>query len=527
MHVPQTPSLSPFPHIQQQQQPMEQQHHVADPPPPQYTESPQQQPPFYHNPSQNAPQPHQQVAQQVPQQTPTLPAQNPIPQHQHDPYQAPQQPPTPSLSQYSQHITSPTANIPGAFPMSPPFSPTAPTATQPFPQSNTSGPTAVKPATPKQTYTAYQPPQYQAQPAAPATKPQRAPSVAQSTSSYQEPSAAQKTPATPIAEPQRVSSAAAQTPSQPPQAALQSPPSPTGKIHPSMLAQWSAATAIKSGPIPNLPSAQPQSPPTATSPKPAQSSPPPQPTYPGHKSTGSVSRSLTFSKKNSDGSPNWEGILLTIDGIPSETFTRLVDGIFDFASGTTDADGLTPDQMRVLFERLGMPDSENHGKLSQPIKLQSQANFPTPAKRYSTIAHQMGNPDPVSFVNTSMIMFYTIFNLTYFTEDNLTPVITREGLTQYMISDVLIDPSTMHTRYNQLLANFGHYIIDPPTKKPFGPVQIDRKCYPAVPNDQYVSRSKKQAEALQARESAESSRYAYNAQSSEGWEYKHQGSWGI
>ncbi|RVD84798.1 uncharacterized protein DFL_006521 [Arthrobotrys flagrans] len=290
---------------------------------------------------------------------------------------------------------------------------------------------------------------------------------------------------------------------------------PSGIIHPSMLAQWSAATSITSGPIPNLPSAHPQSPPKSTSPKPqpvaANTSPaPPQLTYPGvkgHKPTQSVNRSFTFSKKNADGSPNWNGTLLTIDGMSSETFTRFVNGLYNFAGQDEDPLGLTPDQMRVLLERLDMPDERNY------------------PKRYFLAAPKANAADPASFIHTSLIQYYSIFDVTYITESNLMPIVTRDGFQQYMTTEVLIDPSAMHSRFLQLLSNFGHQIIDPFTKAPFGKVQFKRECLPPVPNDQYVARDKKQQEALQARDAHDSQQYYSSDQQISG--YHQSSSWGI
>ncbi|KAK6335707.1 hypothetical protein TWF730_003085 [Orbilia blumenaviensis] len=293
-----------------------------------------------------------------------------------------------------------------------------------------------------------------------------------------------------------------------------------GLIHPSMLAQWSAATAIKTGPIPILPSAQAQLPPKSASPGPSvavgqnnASSAPPQPTYPGgkgHRPTGSVNRSFTFSKKNADGSPNWNGTLLTIDGMSSETFTRFVNGVYNFAGQDEDPLGLTPDQVRVLLERLDMPDERNY------------------PKRYSSAALINGASDPTAFVNTSLIQYYSIFDVTYITESGLMPIVTRDGFQQYMTTEVLINPSAMHGRFLRLLTNFGHQIIDPFTKRPFGNVQFERGCLPPVPNDQYVARDKKQQEALQAREEANSSQQYYGGeQQHQTNAYPQSSSWGI
>ncbi|KAK6336072.1 hypothetical protein TWF696_001641 [Orbilia brochopaga] len=289
----------------------------------------------------------------------------------------------------------------------------------------------------------------------------------------------------------------------------------SGIIHPSLLAQWTAAARQPNSP--QHPSGRHtqsynQELPSASNPHIASA----QTTRPGHKSTGSVNRSLTFSKKNSDGSPNWSGTLLTIDGLPSETFTRFVDGIYNYAGQDDDPLGLTPDQMRVLFERLEIPDQDNH------------------PKRLALNAHKMHAADPTNFLNTSMIQFYTTFNLTYITEANLMPLITRDGFQQYMTTSVLVDPSAMHICFNRLLAKFGHHIIDPPTKKPFGSVQIDRNCYPAIPNDQYVGQYRKQSEALAAKEKMDFTSYSGQRQtdvatptSANGPGYGHQSSWGI
>ncbi|KAK6505887.1 hypothetical protein TWF481_007776 [Arthrobotrys musiformis] len=289
--------------------------------------------------------------------------------------------------------------------------------------------------------------------------------------------------------------------------------SPSGIIHPSMLAQWNSATSIASGPIPNLPSAQSQSPPKSTSPNPkatATTNPaPPQPMYPGakgHKPTGSVNRSFTFSKKNADGSPNWNGVLLTIDGMSSETFTRFVNGLYNFAGQDEDPLGLTPGQMLVLLERLNIPDERNY------------------PKRYSLAASKANGTDPANFVHTSLIQYYSIFDVTYITESNLMPIVTRDGFQQYMTTEVLIDPSAMHGRFLRLLANFGHQIIDPFTKTPFGNIQFDRECLPPVPNDQYVARDKKQQEALQSREAHNAQQY-YDGEHQGG--YHQSSSWGI
>ncbi|KAJ6257438.1 hypothetical protein Dda_7222 [Drechslerella dactyloides] len=297
---------------------------------------------------------------------------------------------------------------------------------------------------------------------------------------------------------------------------------PSGIIHPSLLAQWTAATKQPSSPqTPLGGQTQPQD---HHHQQQQQQQPPksdpnftyPQAARPGHKSTGSVNRSLTFSKKNSDGSPNWSGILLTIDGLPSETFTRFVDGIYSFAGQDHDPLGLTPDQMRVLFERLEIPDKENH------------------PKRIALNAHKMNAMDPVPLVNTGMIQFYTTFNLTYITEANLMPLITRDGFQQYMTTKVLVDPSAMHIHFNRLLAKFGHHIIDPLTKAPFGSVQIDRSCYPAIPNDQYVGQYQKQHEALTTKENTDFTSYGNHQPNSpansapmHGSGYSHQSSWGI
>ncbi|KAF3904229.1 hypothetical protein ABW21_db0206959 [Orbilia brochopaga] len=288
---------------------------------------------------------------------------------------------------------------------------------------------------------------------------------------------------------------------------------PSGIIHPSLLAQWTAATKrpslSKSPPSGQTQSYSQELPPKSNSPITSQAA------RPGHDPTSSVNRSLTFSKMNADGTPNWSGLLLTIDGLPSETFTRFVDGIYNYAGLDDDPLGLTPDQMRVLLERLEIPDEDNH------------------PKRLALRAHRMQAGDPVTLVNTSMIQFYTTFNLTYITEANLMPLITRDGFQQYMISNVLVDPSAMHICFNRLLAKFGHYIIDPPTKKPFGSVQIDRICYPAVPNDQYVSLHQKQTEALTAKENMDIAGYGHHHQGDStnsnphGAGYRHQSSWGI
>ncbi|KAK6504515.1 hypothetical protein TWF506_002709 [Arthrobotrys conoides] len=300
-----------------------------------------------------------------------------------------------------------------------------------------------------------------------------------------------------------------------PEGAPAAPIAPSGIIHPSMFAQWNAATSITSGQVPNLPSSQPQLPLESMSPKPpsvaASTSPAPaQPTYPGvkgHKPAQSVNRSLTFSKKNADGSPNWNGTLLTIDGISSETFTRFVNGLYNFAGQDEDPLGLTPDQMRVLLERLDMPDERNY------------------PKRYSLAAVKANAADPASFVHTSLIQYYSIFDVTYITESNLMPIVTRDGFQQYMTAEVLIDPSGMHSRFLQLLANFGSQIIDPFTKIPFGRVQFQRECLPPVPNDQYIARDRKQQEALQARGAHDSQQYYNSEQQASG--YHQSGSWGI
>ncbi|EPS38671.1 hypothetical protein H072_7633 [Dactylellina haptotyla CBS 200.50] len=284
------------------------------------------------------------------------------------------------------------------------------------------------------------------------------------------------------------------------------PQTPSGIIHPSMLAQWSAAAAPKQSGTPSSPQVQPSSTSQSQVAQPSGSGVPPQPSYPGgkgHRPVGSVSRSLTFSRKNADGSPNWSGVLLTIDGLPSETFTRFVDGMYNFAGKEEDPLGLTPDQIRVLFERLDMPDEKNH------------------PKRLALIANKKNHPNPVSFVNTSLIQCYTIFDLTYITEPNLMPIVTREGFQQYMMTEVLMDPSSMHKRFNRLLGSFGHEIIDPTSKKPFGRVQIDRECFPTMNNDQYIARDKKRQEALEARELANN-----GVEASQGG-YGQQSSWGI
>ncbi|KAF3106060.1 hypothetical protein TWF569_011174 [Orbilia oligospora] len=290
---------------------------------------------------------------------------------------------------------------------------------------------------------------------------------------------------------------------------------PTGIIHPSMFTQWNTATSVTSGRVPNLLAGQPQSPTKSMSAKPPPAaatinSAPPQPTYPGikgHKPTQSVNRSLTFSKKNADGSPNWNGTLLTIDGMSSETFTRFVNGLYNFAGQDEDPLGLTPDQMRILLERLDMPDERNY------------------PKRYSLAAPKAKPADPASFVHTSLIQYYSIFDVTYITEGNLMPIVTRDGFQQYMTAEVLIDPSGMHRRFLRLLANFGNQIIDPFTKIPFGNVQFQREYLPPVPNDQYIARDKKQQEALQAREAHDSQQYYNIDQQTSG--YHQSGSWGI
>ncbi|KAF3220427.1 hypothetical protein TWF106_006753 [Orbilia oligospora] len=290
---------------------------------------------------------------------------------------------------------------------------------------------------------------------------------------------------------------------------------PTGIIHPSMFTQWNTATSVTSGRIPHLPAGQPQSPTKSMSAQPPPTadtinSAPPQPTYPGikgHKPTQSVNRSLTFSKKNADGSPNWNGTLLTIDGMSSETFTRFVNGLYNFAGQDEDPLGLTPDQMRILLERLDMPDERNY------------------PKRYSLAAPKAKPADPASFVHTSLIQYYSIFDVTYITEGNLMPIVTRDGFQQYMTAEVLIDPSGMHRRFLRLLANFGNQIIDPFTKVPFGNVQFQREYLPPVPNDQYIARDKKQQEALQAREAHDSQQYYNSDQQTSG--YHQSGSWGI
>ncbi|KAF3902807.1 hypothetical protein AA313_de0205452 [Arthrobotrys entomopaga] len=295
---------------------------------------------------------------------------------------------------------------------------------------------------------------------------------------------------------------------------LSAPPSKTPDL-PIMLSEKSPNLPIfHSGETSSSPSMQPQVSPRPPSPKPPSPEPfgfglPPQSAYPGGKSHGpqaSVSRSFTFAKKNADGSPNWSGILLTIDGVTAETFTRFIDGMYNFAGQETDPLGLTPDQIRLLFERLDMPDDKNH------------------PKRLGLVANKMNHSDTVSFVNTNLIQCYTIFDLTYITEPNLMPIVTREGFEQYVISQVLIDPSAMHARFNKLLANFGNELVDPPTKKPFGNVEIDRACFPAVPNDQYVAREKKQMEALLAIEAANQND---KPQSGDQGTFKHQSSWGI
>ncbi|KAK6538445.1 hypothetical protein TWF694_010030 [Orbilia ellipsospora] len=311
---------------------------------------------------------------------------------------------------------------------------------------------------------------------------------------------------------------------------------PSGIIHPSMLKQWSRTNTLNSGKLSNPPavqSAETSNPPSAQSTKtsdapPVQTQPSPKPPSPkppspkffssglpphsaypggkGHRPQASVSRSFTFAKKNADGSPNWSGILLTIDGVAAETLTRFIDGMYNLAGKEEDPLGLTPDQIRVLFEQLDISDDKNH------------------PKRLRLVAEKMNHSDPVAFVNTNLIQCYTIFDLTYITEPNLMPIVTREGFQQYIISQVLIDPSAMHTKFNRYLANHGHELIDPPTKKPFGRIEIDRNCFPAAPNDQYVAREKKQNEALLAIEAANN-----NDGSPPGNQggFKHQSSWGI
>ncbi|KAF3187700.1 hypothetical protein TWF788_001919 [Orbilia oligospora] len=145
--------------------------------------------------------------------------------------------------------------------------------------------------------------------------------------------------------------------------------------------------------------------------------------------------------------------------------------------------------------------------------------------RYSLAAPKAKPADPASFIHTSLIQYYSIFDVTYITEGNLMPIVTRDGFQQYMTAEVLIDPSGMHRRFLRLLANFGNQIIDPFTKVPFGNVQFQREYLPPVPNDQYIARDKKQQEALQAREAHDSQQYYNGDQQTSG--HHQSGSWGI
>ncbi|KAE8441594.1 hypothetical protein EG329_004643 [Mollisiaceae sp. DMI_Dod_QoI] len=175
--------------------------------------------------------------------------------------------------------------------------------------------------------------------------------------------------------------------------------------------------------------------------------------------------------KDSPESIAFWGTLVPEGPLPGPAFSRLIISIFDHLRSTSTVpippmnpkgakSYLNPEMIANFCDLMGITDLH-----VSPAEAQEMA---------------VGTMDALYFV---YFQFFCCFGQkpdSYPREgtNSNVPMITREGLRNWLIVLIILDPDDAHRRLNMLLAKKDHLFIDPFTEEPFAYPQIPRCAFP-------------------------------------------------